>query len=68
MKVDSRLKVTLLAVSSLSTSKAQSAHNGVTNGKIVLGQTAATEGPASALGRGMQEGLNLWFDHVNRAF
>ena len=38
---------------------------GVSDDKIVLGQTAATDGPASALGSGMQYGLQLWFDHVN---
>ncbi|MGB0371739.1 MAG: ABC transporter substrate-binding protein [Opitutales bacterium] len=42
------------------------ANPGISENKIILGQTAATGGPASALGSGMKEGLNLWFDYVNQ--
>jgi branched-chain amino acid transport system substrate-binding protein len=43
------------------------AENGVTPDKILLGQVAALDGPAAALGRGMREGLLAAFDEVNRA-
>lgn len=41
------------------------ADNGVTSDKIVLGQSAAFEGPASALGLGMRLGLQAAFAEVN---
>jgi ABC-type branched-subunit amino acid transport system substrate-binding protein len=43
------------------------AQNGVSADKIVLGQAAALEGPAAALGQGMREGLLAAFDEANRA-
>ena len=43
------------------------AQNGVSTDKIVLGQAAALEGPAAALGQGMREGLLAAFDEANRA-
>lgn len=33
--------------------------------EIVLGQTAALEGPAAALGQGMKLGMNAFFSHIN---
>ncbi len=43
------------------------AENGVTADTITFGQAAVLEGPASALGLGMQKGLNAAFDEVNAA-
>jgi branched-chain amino acid transport system substrate-binding protein len=42
------------------------AENGVTPDSIVFGQAAVLQGPASALGLGMKEGLNAAFDEANR--
>lgn len=42
------------------------AENGVFPDRIVFGQAAALEGPASALGLGMKDGLNAAFDEINR--
>jgi len=41
------------------------AENGVTADSITFGQAAVLEGPASALGLGMQLGLNAAFNEVN---
>src|SRR4051812_17257651 len=41
------------------------AEDGVTDGTITFGQAAVLEGPASALGLGMQLGLNAAFNEVN---
>jgi branched-chain amino acid transport system substrate-binding protein len=41
------------------------AEDGVLTDKIVFGQTAATGGPASALGEGMREGILAAFKEVN---
>jgi len=46
---------------------AASAENGITDSKVVLGQAAALEGPAAALGTGMRAGLNAAFAEVNAA-
>jgi branched-chain amino acid transport system substrate-binding protein len=43
------------------------AENGVSADKIVLGQAAALDGPAAALGQGMREGLLAAFDEINKA-
>lgn len=43
------------------------AENGITADKIVFGQTAAIEGPASALGTGMRDGLQAAFKEINDA-
>src|SRR5690349_20846199 len=42
------------------------AENGVTADKIVLGQAAALDGPAAALGTGMRDGLLAAFAAANR--
>jgi ABC-type branched-subunit amino acid transport system substrate-binding protein len=42
------------------------AENGVAPDQIVFGQAAVLQGPASALGLGMKEGLLAAFDEVNR--
>ena len=43
------------------------AEPGVSGDKILLGQSAAFEGPASALGTGMRQGLMAAFNEVNAA-
>ncbi len=52
-----------VAVAALSASAR--AENGVTADTITFGQAAVLEGPASALGLGMQKGLNAAFDEIN---
>jgi len=60
---------TFLAVSAvlLATSIPASAENGVSPEKIVFGQAAALDGPASALGQGMKAGLEAAFAEANKA-
>jgi branched-chain amino acid transport system substrate-binding protein len=41
------------------------ADNGVTDNRILLGQSAALSGPASALGTTMRDGALTYFDAVN---
>ncbi len=43
------------------------AEDGVSADKVVLGQVAALEGPAAALGQGMRQGLLAAFAEANRA-
>src|SRR6195256_5873649 len=43
------------------------AEDGVSADKIVFGQAAALEGPASALGQGMKMGLEAAFAEINKA-
>ena len=43
------------------------AENGISADKIVLGQAAALDGPAAALGQGMREGLLAAFAEANKA-
>jgi ABC-type branched-subunit amino acid transport system substrate-binding protein len=52
-----------VAVAALSASAR--AENGVTADTITFGQAAVLEGPASALGLGMQVGLNAAFNEIN---
>lgn len=42
------------------------AEDGVTAGEIVFGQAAALDGPAAALGTGMQVGMNAAFEEANK--
>ena len=59
----------LLAASAvlLATGIPASAENGVSADKIVFGQAAALDGPASALGQGMKTGLEAAFAEANKA-
>ena len=41
--------------------------NGVTGSEIIVGQSCALSGPASALGTGMRAGLQAYFAEVNEA-
>ena len=59
--------LTAISVVALSIPGAAFAENGVSDSEIVFGQTAAFEGPASALGLGMKEGLLAAFKKVNDA-
>ncbi len=62
------LRVASLAVAGLVVSTlAATADPGVSADKIVLGQAAPFEGPASALGLDMRLGLKAAFEEVNRA-
>lgn len=40
---------------------------GISSDKIVFGQAAALDGPASALGKGMRSGIHAAFEEANRA-
>ncbi len=51
----------------LATAFPASAEDGVSADKIVFGQAAALEGPASALGQGMKMGLEAAFAEINQA-
>ena len=51
----------------LATGIPASAENGVSPDKIVFGQAAALDGPASALGLGMKMGLEAAFAEINKA-
>jgi ABC-type branched-subunit amino acid transport system substrate-binding protein len=44
-----------------------SAENGVSEQEVVFGQAAALDGPAAALGTGMQAGINAAFAQANKA-
>ncbi len=55
-----------IALAALSAAPA-AAENGVTADQIVLGQVAALQGPAAALGQGMRDGLLAAFAAANRA-
>ncbi|MBW2647059.1 MAG: ABC transporter substrate-binding protein [Deltaproteobacteria bacterium] len=43
------------------------AEEGVTGTKIILGQSAAFDGPAQALGKGMKTGMQVYFEKINKA-
>src|SRR5215213_7840882 len=53
-----------IALGAILASPARS-EDGVTADAITFGQAAVLEGPASALGLGMQQGLNAAFDEIN---
>ena len=41
------------------------AEDGVTENKIIIGQSCALKGPAQALGQGMRDGALAYFNHIN---
>jgi len=41
------------------------AEDGVTENKIIIGQSCALKGPAQALGHGMRDGALAYFNHIN---
>lgn len=61
------LFATSLAAALVAVAPAGMAETGVTSGSITFGQAAALDGPAAALGTGMQLGLLAAFDEANRA-
>ncbi len=61
------LSAIAIALSMMALSGAGHADQGVTADKIVFGQEAALDGPASALGQGMRDGINAAFAEVNKA-
>src|SRR6202048_665919 len=62
------LNAFIFALSALvATSSSASAEDGVSPDRIVFGQAAALEGPASALGQGMKMGLEAAFAEINKA-
>ncbi len=63
-----RLVIAFVAcVAAAATAMTAAAEDGVGADKIVLGQVAALEGPAAALGLGMRQGLAAAFGEANRA-
>lgn len=56
-----------VAVTIIIASSPAHAENGVSADKIVLGQAAALDGPAAALGQGMREGMLAAFNEANKA-
>ena len=62
-----RLSSLLLAGLVLWANDASAADPGVSSNKIVFGQAAAIEGPASALGTGMRDGILAAFGEANAA-
>lgn len=61
------LALGLIALTPALVATAAQAEDGVTRDKIVFGQSAAFEGPASALGLGMRTGLMAAFQEANDA-
>ena len=61
------LALGLIALTLALVATAAQAEEGVTGDKIVFGQSAAFEGPASALGLGMRTGLMAAFQEANDA-
>jgi ABC-type branched-subunit amino acid transport system substrate-binding protein len=59
------LRGALAAAIALTLSTPALAEQGVTADSITFGQAAVLEGPASALGLGMQQGLNAAFNEIN---
>jgi branched-chain amino acid transport system substrate-binding protein len=57
----------VLTAALLAAASAQAGDPGVSADRIVLGQAAAFEGPAAALGLGMREGLSAAFAEANKA-
>jgi branched-chain amino acid transport system substrate-binding protein len=67
MRLPTSLALPLALVALTAFSVAASAEDGVTKDKIVFGQPAPLDGPASALGLGMKQGLEAAFAEVNKA-
>jgi ABC-type branched-subunit amino acid transport system substrate-binding protein len=57
----------VIAVTFMAAATAAWAEDGVFDDRIVFGQSAALDGPAEALGRGMEVGILAAFDEINRA-
>jgi len=57
--------VVMVLVLAIAGSLPAQAEVGVTDKEIVLGQAAALDGPAKALGNGMQAGMQAYFSYIN---
>ncbi len=62
----SRFSAMLALAVSFTCSSSAVAEDGVSDDRILFGQAAALEGPASALGRGMRLGILAAFEETNR--
>src|SRR5579863_2227599 len=67
MRTSPRNVLPLAIAALLATGVSAFAENGVSADKVVFGQAAALEGPASALGQGMKTGLEAAFAEINKA-
>ncbi len=67
MRMPSSLAFSVAVVALAAASLPASAEDGVFADKIVFGQATALEGPASALGLGMKQGLEAAFAEANKA-
>jgi branched-chain amino acid transport system substrate-binding protein len=67
MRMPSSLAFSVAVVAFAAVSLPASAEDGVFADKIVFGQATALEGPASALGLGMKQGLEAAFAEANKA-
>lgn len=56
-----------LAIAALIANSPAAAEDGISPDKIVLGQAAALDGPAAALGQGMRDGMLAAFGEANHA-
>ncbi len=62
-----KLFASVLCVTTIMLSSTALAEDGITADTITLGQSCALKGPAAALGKGMRDGLNVYFGRVNAA-
>ena len=67
MRASPRNALPVVIAALLATAFPASAEDGVLADKIVFGQAAALEGPASALGQNMKMGLEAAFAEINKA-
>lgn len=67
MRMPSSLALPLAFAALAAVSLPASAEDGVSADKIVFGQPAPLDGPASALGLGMKQGLEAAFAEINKA-
>jgi len=60
-------RISLIVAASALVASAATAESGVFDDRIVFGQSAALDGPAAELGRGMRDGILAAFSEVGRA-
>ncbi|GAB3253024.1 ABC transporter substrate-binding protein [Chitinimonas naiadis] len=56
----------IMLSSLLATSLFAQAETGVTDSEIIIGQSAATSGPAAELGKGVARGAKAYFEQINK--
>lgn len=68
-KIKAQLKYLLIPTSlcciAIFSAHSATAEDGVTQSRIVIGQSCALAGPAQALGQGMRDGALAYFKHIN---